>query len=748
MPAASLAVNGHSFTLDARPDRLDLRDLPYRPSVACLPPRFPLDNDIQGHLAAYVDARLILDQGQEGACTGYGLAATVNYLLWRRSGMTMKADERVSPSMLYNLARLYDEWPGEGYEGSSCRGALKGWHKHGVCREALWPSSMVKKSKHGTKANGEAAPRDPGEQKSPVRYDPGTPLAINDLTDVVIDEWDKDAVTRPLGVYYRIEPKSVVDMQAAIHEAGAIYVSCNVHAGWSLKAQAVPDSHDGLQVIGEYKKISGTHAFALVGYNERGFVVQNSWGARWGASGFAILRYVDWVDNGLDAWVVGLGVPVSKEVQGRQRGDLALTSPKHFIRTPTDIDPRAGLPGWLGGSEPMANNPDIWSEGEAYPHTLVAGNDGVLINRLVEMPTAIASAAFICRALPYKCFSTTPLFQAAPPRIVIYAHGGLNDEEESITRVRAMGPDFTKNGIYPIFLAWKSGWAETLKDMLTDVTQKQLGATAPARGLGKMLNEAWDRTVELLARGLLAKGMWTEMKENVMRGEDDGRDLSVLADHLVGLQQDLGGKLEIHLVGHSAGSFVCGRLLKKLYALNAAPNRTYHHTVTVKSCTLYAPACDLSFALEHYKQPKSGPDPHLVLDPKALYLHVLSDERELDDTVGPYTKSLLYLVSRALERMHKTPLLGMANAFDAARATDEYWHPGLLDSVHEWQAFFQTNVPPGNLKIYSEKQMDTGPCKIKATHGSFDNSIAVLEMTLRTILGADVLAYPPTNLNY
>ena len=42
--------------------------------------------------------------------------------------------------MLYELARRYDEWPGENYAGSSARGAMKGWHKHGVCAETMWPS--------------------------------------------------------------------------------------------------------------------------------------------------------------------------------------------------------------------------------------------------------------------------------------------------------------------------------------------------------------------------------------------------------------------------------------------------------------------------------------------------------------------------------------------------------------------------------------------------------------------------------
>lgn len=45
----------------------------------------------------------------------------------------------VSPRMFYEMARRYDEWPGENYSGSSARGAMKGWHKHGVCEEKLWP---------------------------------------------------------------------------------------------------------------------------------------------------------------------------------------------------------------------------------------------------------------------------------------------------------------------------------------------------------------------------------------------------------------------------------------------------------------------------------------------------------------------------------------------------------------------------------------------------------------------------------
>ena len=52
--------------------------------------------------------------------------------------------------------------------------------------------------------------------------------------------------------------------------------------------------HAGLPVIpydGHPSEVDG-HAYALVGFNEQGFVLQNSWGPGWGAGGFAVLTYV------------------------------------------------------------------------------------------------------------------------------------------------------------------------------------------------------------------------------------------------------------------------------------------------------------------------------------------------------------------------------------------------------------------------------------------------------------------------
>ncbi len=270
-----------NMVLDARPDRMDLRDREYRPHLSSLPSHYPSQQEIDTFLPSYKQNGLILNQGEEGACTGFGLAATINYLIWNDKLTALQQQKDfdiaqidispllVSERMLYHMARVYDEWDGEDYSGSSCRGAMKGWHRHGVCKKTLWQYDV----------SGEFIPP-------------------------VDDSWARDALSEPLGAYYRINHQSVVDMQAAISEVGAIYCSADVHKGWWLKQTA------SLSVIQLSDEKIGGHAFCIIGYNEQGFILQNSWGDAWGWNGFAVLQYTDWVANGSDAWVVSRGVPI------------------------------------------------------------------------------------------------------------------------------------------------------------------------------------------------------------------------------------------------------------------------------------------------------------------------------------------------------------------------------------------------------------------------------------------------------
>jgi hypothetical protein len=692
---------------DARPDRVDLRDRPYAPPLRSLPPVFPDDQGVARWLPGYIAAGLVRDQGRDGACTGFGLACVINYLYWIRGAGADPATAHVSvsPRMLYELARRYDEWPGEQYDGSSCRGALKGWHKHGVCSESLW------------------AYRDAKGRAVLLSPEPG---------------WERDAIGRPLGVYYRVDGQSITDLQAAIADIGAVYVSVRTHPGWiRVPAMPVPRHHRDFPLIplpepGEKQR--GGHALALVGYNERGFVVQNSWGVGWGARGFAVLRYDDWAAHATDAWVCALGVPQEPTAtrvagvrwpvaSGRSLStwDAGVTNPHNPSDDPWPIDREYLNPAY----EP-------WSTAEAYAHTLISGNDGVVEVADVTRGVAGDATAYVREIAVARPLAWASASGTTALRLVVYAHGGLNAEAESIARIRVLAPYFGANGVYPLFLTWKTGPLDTLLDVFADKVRAFFGVDADGRS-GALLgidDEQWDRGVDRLAR-FTVKGLWTEMRQNARRGAREGRVLDLLAGALGELRdtcREAGKTLDVHVVGHSAGSILLGHLLDRLGAA-AEPAR-------VGSCTLFAAACSTRFALAHYVDANPA-----VLMPDRIALHHLSDKNEKDDfLVGSaannlYGKSLLYLVSRALDDERKMPLLGMERALDPACNTSDYWAASELPSLERLQA----GVAAAAKLAWAAPEVRvtrTGET-VTASHGSFDNNIELVATLIRRITGGE-----------
>lgn len=693
MPSRKISLTKSGLrTLDARPDRLDLRDRTYLPPVKSLPRRYPSDTNLREFLPNYIKQQLVLDQGKEGACTGFGLAATINYMLWWRHITTggLYDFTSVSPHMLYDLARFYDEWPGEDYDGSSCRGAMKGWHKHGVCEHSLWTRSV----------------------KAAMGKKPFVPKP----------NWPIDAAQRPVGVYYRVDRQSVTDMQAAINEMGALYVSADVHAGWDavgvagkhLKSVKLK-SHDDLPVIPWTPSTTpaGGHAFAFVGYNEWGFVVQNSWGEGWGNNGFAVMTYADWVANGSDAWVCSLGVPQVRTASG----SVASVSRVRQMGTSLVAPAKALASAASSAAEP-------WSPDTAYAHTLVAGNNGLVRLNEPDVGSAARQVEKVIVDGPQAWALANNLGKAGKPlKLMLYAHGGLNAEESSVKRIRKLGPYFLANGIYPLFYTWRTGFLETLGSTLGDAFAP---SEAPATG---KLAEAKDSLLEAICHGM--RFIWGEMKENAARGADAGHAIDLVADSLHALASKLA--IEVHLVGHSAGSFVHGHLLDAL-AKRQQP---------VHSLTLYAPACSLDFATAHFVSAvKDG-----RLAKNALWLHVLSDKREREDSVGPYGKSLLYLVSRGFESTRKTPLAGLAHCLDpkADNPDDDLWTPGEYSQVLAWREFVAKLPPQADDREAAEiVTIDVVPAKLAAdgsvvtidsSHGSFDNDLETITRTINRVLG-------------
>ena len=573
------------FMRVARPDPPDSRDRPFRPSVgrAPAPTLFP-------PLGLPVK-----NQGDTMACTGFGLSLVVEHLLRSARRETRPA---ISPFMLYSMARRYDEFPGSVQDkGSSLRGALKGWFKHGVCREDFFPGLEM-------------------------------PPASNKLSE----DWWFDAVKRPLGAYYRIDTRSITDMHAALNEVGIIYASAGCHTGWDegnnlpvMKRR--PTSFKGvweIPVQGGEADHPG-HAFAIVGYNERGFLIQNSWGPEWGSHGYAIFGYDDWLRNAMDCWVAQLGVVT--------RDHTAISK---SISLRTDAQGRVAL----AASEVLRNR-------EISPFIINMANNGALSNSGVfrTQPDDVRALVDVHLAQARKTWG----LEDEVVDVCIYAHGGLVGETKAADIAAQWIPMLYEKKIFPIFLMWETDFFSTLLHRLEDAV-KDIPRTT-----GFSLKNWWNQRLEsLLARpGTM---LWGEMKQNADAmsaykpdvPDDEQAGGVLLYRHFKhGVANK---KIRMHFVGHSAGSIVAAFMIDRLA----------QEGMKFESVSFMAPAVKVSTFDERLR-------PHLQSGVIKRYQQFhLTDHAEQDDgSCGPYRRSLLYLVSESFEGGDTTPILGMQKFFDA-----------------------------------------------------------------------------------
>ncbi|MBC8366781.1 C1 family peptidase [bacterium] len=535
-----MKMPNNEFKKNAKPDIPDLRDWIYQPALIQL--KASLDPPRNLH---------VLHQESEGACTGFALAAVINVLLRREV-----KDTEVSPRMLYEMAKLHDKWPGEDYEGSSLRGAIHGWKNMGVCRESYWPYKVDS----------------PG--KITIRR-------------------AKDARSQTIGAYYRLKPQ-ITDFHSALNEVEAIAVSAQVHDGWDNPVNGKI----------EFRKTGeGGHAFAVVGYNDKGFWVQNSWGEDWGDGGLALWSYEDWVENVMDAWVFRLAVP-TPQIFGKQTR-LTIHSHDESGKSSKKSVARAEIAGHFVHVDDgkFKDSDNYWSTFDDIDQT----------------------AERLAASDKYK-------------HLLIYAHGGLNAPKQSAGRIAALKDTFKSNGIYPFHIMYDTGLAEELKDLINRKHETGL----------EMVGGIPDWTDPFLERLLSQPGrmLWEEMKKDAkvsFAASGAGKkSVKCLLDHLDGRQD----KIKLHLAGHSTGGVVLAHLLE------AFEDRK----MEVETCSLMAPACTVELFLKLFLPVLSG-ETEITL--KDLTIYNLNKSLELDDTVAAYRKSLLWLVSNSFERKKGTPLLGM-----------------------------------------------------------------------------------------
>lgn len=129
-------------TLDWRP-KWDERNMLFRLGASPMCPTLSARSSIMRKKSVW------LDQGSEGACTGFGeehARALSPYPQTTEGGLAMA---------VYYEARRQDEWPGEEYEGSSVNGAMKAARMMGYIKSWLWATSIAE-VRHGLSYHGAA----------------------------------------------------------------------------------------------------------------------------------------------------------------------------------------------------------------------------------------------------------------------------------------------------------------------------------------------------------------------------------------------------------------------------------------------------------------------------------------------------------------------------------------------------------------------------------------------------------------
>ena len=469
------------------PDQTDFRDLYYQP---------PLIEARNTLLPPPSDIPRVGDQKLEPSCVGFALGAAISMQLKR-----LNRPGDVSVRMLYEMARLYDSFIDDSKSGSSLRGAIKGFYHSGVCSAKTAPYLVGQK--------------------------PWT-LSIKAANE---------AKTITLGGYYRLRP-SLTDFQVAINEVGAVLVSANVHKGWIR-----PNRRRIGRIPFRRGKI-GSHAFVIVGYDEKGFIILNSWGESWssykGRAGVAHWSYEDWAENLLDAWVIRLAPSTPDAV------DLTPNSAQAAIgdvNSPTSIHktPRVRRYSLIG-------------------HIVQIERDGIVQNgRLgIGLDTLRETALYLCSALGQEKY----------PRILYLFHDPFI-ERKTITRIAGkLIEPFKKNGIYPFHVLYG----------LDEILTARLRLEYEASNVSKLTSKSGEGMAGILesrARQTCGR-LLNDFRKGISAASEEGK---ALWQFKTSIELELCRHREVHLFSAGIGSIAADVYLNVTHNFGNGPKIVSHFQI-------------------------------------------------------------------------------------------------------------------------------------------------------------------------
>jgi hypothetical protein len=213
----------------------------------------------------------IRDQGETGSCVGWALADSV--MRWQLVELGMLAPrQRLSARFIWMASK---EWQAQrlGQEHGTLAALLDSWQPTTFLEEA---ATMAKDGLEVARLLG-AVPEPVLRWSGPLNRGPEAAF------------WERARKYRLKG-YYAVD-------------AGALEVRLRRWRQWLAQhgPLMIIVEMDRTMLAGEpvldtfrVRRREDLHACALVGYDDEGFILRNSWGTRWGRRGYALAR-PDWL---------------------------------------------------------------------------------------------------------------------------------------------------------------------------------------------------------------------------------------------------------------------------------------------------------------------------------------------------------------------------------------------------------------------------------------------------------------------
>lgn len=292
---------------------------------------------------------------------------------------------------------------------------------------------------------------------------------------------------------------------------------------------------------------------------------------------------------------------------------------------------------------------------------------------------------------------------AKPLRIVVWAHGGLIPESAGLAIAHKHVWWWRKNDVYPIYFVWETGLGSAIKDTLKRAWDRLRGK----RGFD-VFEHTTDMALVAIVRTLQGRHVWGGMKHAAAAAMEQGNAGADVAAQLGALFSS-NPHVKLHALGHSAGSIFHSHFVPA--ALQAQAK--------FETMQFLAPA----IRIDEYKQRLDATIGNGV-DAATIYTMRRSFERA-DNCAGVYRKSLLYLISHALEGDLDAELLGL----------DESLHADTSVA----QRFGLRGPGTGGRVVWSvtEGQSES------RTHGGFDDDAATMTSIAKTIVPPEaVVPYP------